>query len=84
MKKTRYNKVQPAQKLATINSRLRHGDMSKLSKKTGFSSSLITSVIEGRTENERVLNVAYDMTRGRKKNAQVIKDLSRDLNVARG
>ena len=36
MKNAKYNKVQPAQKLATVNSRLRHGDLSKISKKTNL------------------------------------------------
>tara|TARA_Y100000389_G_C17271808_1_gene418385 strand:- start:210 stop:476 length:267 start_codon:yes stop_codon:yes gene_type:complete len=74
-KKT-YRKLTPTQKLVVVNSRLRHGDMSKVAKKTGFSSSTVSSVLEGRTENERVLNIAYDITRGRKKNFQVIKELA--------
>ena len=74
-KKT-YRKLTPVQKLVVVNSRLRHGDMSKVAKKTGFSSSTVSSVLEGRTENERVLNTAYDITRSRKKNFQVIKDLT--------
>lgn len=73
---SKYSKVQPVQKLAVINSRFRHGDLSKLAKKTGFSTSTVSAVIEGRNENERILNVAYDMTRSRKKNFQVIKDLT--------
>lgn len=76
MTKTKtYKKLTPVQKLAVVNQKLRHGDMSKVAKKTGFSSSTVSSVLEGRTENERILNVAYDITRGRKKNFQVIKDL---------
>ena len=71
-----YKKLQPVQKLVVVNSRLRHGDMSKVARKTGFSSSTVSAVLEGRTENERILNVAYDMTRKRKKNFQVIKDLT--------
>jgi hypothetical protein len=77
-----YKKLQPVQKLVVVNSRLRHGDMSKVAKKTGFSSSTVSSVLEGRTENERILNVAYDMTRNRKKNFQVIKDLTSKKNTS--
>lgn len=74
--KSTYKKLEPTQKLAAVNARLRHGDMSKIAKRTGFSSSTVSSVLEGRTENMRVLNTAYDITRGRKKNFKVIKDLS--------
>lgn len=75
-----YKRLTPVQKLVVVNQRLRHGDMSKVAKKTGFSSSTVSSVLEGRSENERILNVAYDMTRNRKKNFQVIKDLSKKPN----
>ena len=71
-----YRKLTPTEKLVVVSSRLRHGDMSKVAKKTGFSSSTVSSVLEGRTENERILNTAYDITRGRKKNFQVIKTLT--------
>ena len=74
--KRTYRKLTPTQKLVVVNSRLRHCDMSKVSKKTGFSSSTVSSVLEGRSDNERILNVAYDITRGRKKNFKVIKDLT--------
>jgi len=77
-----YKKLQPVQKLVVIHSRLRHGDMSKVSKTTGFSSTKITSVLEGKTENDRIINVAYDLTRKRKKNFQVIKDLTSKKNLS--
>jgi hypothetical protein len=56
--------------------------MSKVSKTTGFSSTKITSVLEGKTENDRIINVAYDLTRKRKKNFQVIKDLTSKKNLS--
>jgi|TARA_B100001094_G_scaffold301342_1_gene327524 ABC-type sulfate transport system substrate-binding protein len=74
MSKTTYQKLQPIQKLVVVNSRLRHGDMSKIAKKVGMSSTTVKSVIEGKSTNERVLNVAYNVTRNRKKNFHVIKD----------
>jgi predicted transcriptional regulator len=77
MSKTKtYKKLQPVQKLIVVNSRLRHGDMSKVAKKTGFSSTLVSSVIKGNSENGKILNAAYDMTRSRKENFQVIRDLT--------
>lgn len=76
-KSTTYKKLTPVQKLVVVNQRLRYGDMSKVAKKTGFNSNTVSSVLEGMRENDRVLNVAYNMTRNRKKNFQVIKDLSK-------
>jgi hypothetical protein len=76
MSETTYKKLQPVQKLVVVNSRLRHGDMSKVAKKTGFSSTKVSSVLEGKSENDRILNFAYNLTRNRKKNFQVIKDLT--------
>ena len=77
-----YKKLQPVQKLVIISSRLRHGDMSNVAKKTGFSASTVGAVLEGRTlMNERILNVAYNITRNRKKNFKVIKDLTSKKNT---
>ena len=77
MNKSTYKRLQPTEKLAVVNARLRHGDMSKVAKKTGASSTTVTSVIEGRKEDMKVLNAAYDLTRNRKKNFQVIKQLTK-------
>ena len=74
MSNNTYQKLQPIQKLVVVNSRLRHGDMSKIAKKVGISSTTVKSVIEGNSDNERVLNAAYNITRSRKKNFHVIKD----------
>lgn len=78
-KKT-YKKLTPIQKLVVVNARLRHGDMSKVAKKTGFSPAMVKTVVEGRSANDRILNTAYDMTRQRKKNFQVIKDMTARIN----
>lgn len=78
--KRTYNKLGPVQKLAIVNSRLRHGDISRIAKETGFSSSTVSKVIEGNSSNERILNVAYDVTRRRKKNFHVIKDMETKSN----
>lgn len=78
-KKT-YKKLTPVQKLVVVNARLRHGDMSKVAKKTGFSPTTVKTVVEGRSTNERILNAAYDVTRQRKKNFQVIKDMTARIN----
>jgi len=78
---SKYTKLKPVQKLVVVNSRLRHGDMSKVSKKTGFSSSKVSSVLRGKSENDRILNVAYDLTRNRKENFKVIQDLTSKKNT---
>lgn len=73
-KKT-YKKLTPVQKLVVVNARIRRGDMAKVANITGFSSTTVRTVLEGRSFNDRILNVAYDMTRQRKKNFQVINDM---------
>ncbi len=73
-----YKKLTPVEKLVSVSQRLRHGDMSKVARKTEFSPTMVKNVLEGKTSNDRILNVAYDMTRGRKKNFQVIKDFKRN------
>ncbi len=78
--KKNYKKLTSIQKLVVVNARLRHGDMSKVAKKTGFSPTTVKTVVEGRSNNDRVLNAAYDITRQRKKNFQVIKDMATRIN----
>jgi hypothetical protein len=78
--KKNYKKLTPIQKLVVVNARLRHGDMSKVAKKTGFSPTTVKTVVEGRSNNDRILNAAYDITRQRKKNFQVIKDMTTRIN----
>ena len=80
MSTTTYQKIKPVQKLIVVNSRLRHGDMSKVARMAGGSPTTVKSVIEGKQENFKVLNVAYDVTRQRKKNFQVIKDMKSRIN----
>ena len=80
--KSTYKKLEPIQKLVIVNQRLRHGDVSKVSKKTGTSAHKVTSVLEGKSEDKRILNVAYNLTRNRKKNFQVIKTLTAKRNAA--
>tara|TARA_R110000751_G_scaffold226295_1_gene328268 strand:+ start:264 stop:521 length:258 start_codon:yes stop_codon:yes gene_type:complete len=80
MSTTTYQKIKPVQKLIVVNSRLRHGDMSKVARMAGVSPTTVKSVIEGNRENFKVLNVAYDVTRNRKKNFQVIKDMKSRIN----
>lgn len=78
-KKT-YKRLTPVQKLVVVNARLRRGDMAKVANVTGYSPTTVGSVLEGNSFNDRILNVAYDMTRFRKKNFHVIKDMKSRIN----
>jgi len=67
-----YRKLPYTAKLAVINSRLRQGDVANVAERTGFSPSFTSEVIGGIYRNDRIVNRAYDMTRGRIKNTQLI------------
>ena len=67
-----YRKLPYTAKLAVINSRLRQGDVSEVATRIGFSPSFTSEVIGGIYRNDRIVNRAYDMTRGRIKNTQLI------------
>jgi hypothetical protein len=67
-----YRKLPYTAKLAVINSRLRSGDVTNVANRTGFSTSFTSEVIGGIYRNDRIVNRAYDMTRGRIKNTQLI------------
>lgn len=70
-----YKRLEPVQKLAIVNARLRHGDLSNIAKSTESNPTTVRNVIEGKVENLRILNVAYDKVRQRKKNSEVIRTL---------
>lgn len=67
-----YRKLPYTAKLAVINSRLRQGDVVKVAERTGFSTSFTSEVIGGLYTNAKIVNKAFDMTRGRVKNTQLI------------
>jgi hypothetical protein len=60
-------------KLAQINRRLRRGDVRKVAEKVGFTEGFVSAVLSGSYPNERTINVAYNMVRGRKTNEQMMK-----------
>jgi len=70
-----YKRLEPIQKLAIVNARLRHGDLSKIAKATESNPTTVRNVIEGKVENLKILNAAYDKVRQRKKNSEVIRTL---------
>ncbi len=67
-----YKKLSYLQKIASINARRRIGDVSTVSQRTGFGTSTVSEVLSGMYMNKRIVNKAYDITRGRKTNQIVI------------
>jgi hypothetical protein len=57
-----------AQKLEIIQARKRRGDVMKVSKAAGFSHGYTSLVLLGRHDNERIVNVAYNLFKLRKPN----------------
>ncbi len=64
-----YAKLSYTQNVSRVNRILRTGDISKVADTTGFSTTHVSDVISGKYFNERIVNEAYDMTRGRVSNA---------------
>lgn len=71
--KVERGRLSQSAKLAQINRRLRRGDVRKVAEKTGFTEGFVSTVLSGCQPNERVINVAYNMVRGRKTNEQMMK-----------
>jgi hypothetical protein len=65
-----YNKLNTGAKRAVIASRKRIGDVTKVAKKTGFSVPYVSQVLNMQYNNSRIVNAAYDIARGRKKNSE--------------
>lgn len=70
MKKERLSQ---AQKLEIIQARKRRGDVAKVSAASGFSHGYTSLVLLGRHENERIINVAFNLFKLRKPNAEKVK-----------
>jgi hypothetical protein len=64
------NRLTMDQKRAIANRARRRGDVTRVSRKTGFAISTVSEVLSGKYNNARIVNVAYEMSRGRK-NAKV-------------
>jgi hypothetical protein len=63
------------QKIASINARRRMGDVTIVAQRTGFGTSTVSEVLSGMYMNKRIINKAYDMSRGRKVNQRVIQSM---------
>jgi hypothetical protein len=62
---TTYKKLTYAQKLSRVNRKLRTGDITTVANTTGYSTTHVSDVLQGNYFNDKILNEAFDMTRGR-------------------
>jgi hypothetical protein len=70
-----YQKLTYIQKVSRINRKLRTGDITNVAETTGFSTTHVSDVISGKYFNDKIVNEAYDMTRGRLSNAVKLSSL---------
>jgi hypothetical protein len=70
-----YTKLSYIQKVSRINRKLRLGDVTKVAETTGFSTTHVADVLTGKYFNDRIVNEAYDMTRGRQSNVYKLSSL---------
>ena len=71
-----YQKLTYIQKVSRINRKLRTGDITKVASRTNYSTTPVSDVLSGKQFNDRIVNEAYDMTRGRVSNAVKLSSLS--------
>jgi hypothetical protein len=71
-----YRKLTYIQKMSIINRKLRIGDVSTIASSTGYSSTHVSDVLSGKQFNNRIVNEAYDFTRGRISNPTKIQRLA--------
>jgi hypothetical protein len=55
---------------------MRLGDVTRVAQETGFSPNYVSEVLSGKYSNERIVNAAYDYTRGRISNVTKIEQLA--------
>lgn len=64
------------QKISRTNRKMRLGDVTRVAQETGFSPNYVSEVLSGKYSNERIVNAAYDYTRGRISNVTKIEQLA--------
>jgi len=72
---TSYASLTYIQKVSKINRRLRRGDVVKVASATGYSPNYTSEVLSGKGFNTRIVNQAYDITRGRISNTVKLSSL---------
>jgi hypothetical protein len=70
-----YNKLNYTQKVSRVNRKLRTGDVTRVASEAGFSPNYVSEVLSGLYNNSRIVNLAFDMTRGRKSNTTKLQSL---------
>lgn len=70
-----YNTLSYMQKISRANRKLRSGDVTRVAESTGFSPNYVSEVLSGLYNNSRIVNAAYDLSRGRISNAAKIEQL---------
>ena len=70
-----YTKLSYIQKVSRVNRKLRLGDVTKVADTTGFSTTHVSDVLSGKYFNVKIVNEAYDMTRGRLSNVFKLSSL---------
>lgn len=71
-----YTKLSYTQKISRTNRKMRLGDVSRVAQVTGFSPNYVSEVLSGKYNNERIVNEAYDYTRGRISNVAKIEQFA--------
>lgn len=71
-----YATLSYTQKISRTNRKLRFGDVAKVAESTGFSPNYVSEVLSGKYTNERIVNAAYDFSRGRISNVTKISQLA--------
>jgi hypothetical protein len=72
---TSYASLSYLQKVSRINRKLRRGDVVKVAEATGYSPNYTSEVLSGKGINMRIVNQAYDITRGRISNTVKLSSL---------
>ena len=71
-----YTMLSYTQKISRANRKLRFGDVTRVAQETGFSPNYVSEVLSGKYNNERIVNAAYDFSRGRVSNVSKISQLA--------
>lgn len=71
-----YTTMSYTQKISRANRKLRSGDVTRVADYTGFSPNYVSEVLSGKYNNSRIVNAAYDLSRGRISNDVKIGQLA--------
>lgn len=71
-----YMTLSYTQKISRANRKLRSGDVTRVAESTGFSPNYVSEVLSGKYNNSRIVNAAYDLSRGRVSNVTKIEQLA--------